>query len=84
MLRGKRLGLSVDETAEMINMYGSPQGNRQQLEKFLLRIAEKRAELERKQRDLEVMLGDLKEVEDNCQQALAEYDKGVENVRKAS
>ena len=84
MLRGKRLGLTLDETAEMINMYGSPQGNRQQLEKFLLRIAEKRAELERKQRDLKVMLSDLKEVEDNCQLALADYDQGVENVRKVS
>jgi DNA-binding transcriptional MerR regulator len=84
MLRGKRLGLSLEETAEMINMYGSPQGNRQQLEKFLLRIAEKRAELERKQRDLEVMLNDLVEVEENCQLALAEYDRGVRNVRKVS
>lgn len=84
ILRGKRLGLSLEETAEMIKMYGSPQGNRQQLEKFLLRIAEKRAELERKQRDLEVMLNDLVEVEENCQLALADYDRGVRNVRKVS
>lgn len=84
ILRGKRLGLSLDETAELISMYGSAQGNRQQLEKFLLRIAEKRRELESRQRDLEVTLNDLKSVEEQCQLALAEYDKGVENVRKAS
>ena len=84
ILRGKRLGLSLDETAELISMYGSAQGNRQQLEKFLLRIADKRVELERKQRDLEVTLGDLKGVEEQCQLALAEYDHDVKNVRKVS
>lgn len=84
ILRGKRLGLSLDETAELISMYGSAQGNRQQLEKFLSRIAEKRAELERRQRDLEVTLSDLKSVEEQCQLALAEYNQNVKNVRKVS
>ena len=72
ILRGKRLGLSLDETAEMIQMYGSPHGNRKQLKIFVSRIEEKRAELERKQRDLEVMLNDLQSVEDKCHIALAE------------
>jgi DNA-binding transcriptional MerR regulator len=82
ILRGKRLGLSLDETADMINMYGSQQGNRKQLEIFLSRIAEKRAELERKQRDLQVMLDDLQNVEQQCRHALAEYETGASNVRK--
>lgn len=71
ILRGKRLGLSLDETAELIKMYGSQQGNRKQLEKFILRIGEKRAELERKQRDLKVMLNDLQGVTDKCHVALS-------------
>lgn len=75
ILRGKRLGLSLDETAELIQMYGSPRNNRKQLEMFMVRIGEKRTELERKQRDLEVMLNDLQSVEDKCQFALAEYGK---------
>jgi len=77
ILRGKRLGLSLDETAELIEMYGSQRGNREQLEKFILRIGEKRAELEHKQRDLEVMLNDLQNVEDKCHVALAAYGKKV-------
>ena len=72
ILRGKRLGLSLDETADLIRMYGSPRNNRKQLEKFILRIGEKRAELEHKQRDLEVMLNDLQGVEDKCHVALAD------------
>jgi len=77
ILRGKRLGLSLDETADLIKMYGSPRGNRKQLEKFILRIGEKRAELERKQRDLKVMINDLQGVEDKCHVALADYGKKV-------
>ena len=73
ILRGKRLGLTLDETAELIKMYGSPSGNRNQLEKFILRISEKRAELERKQIDLKVMMKDLQSVEDKCYVALAQY-----------
>jgi DNA-binding transcriptional MerR regulator len=72
ILRGKRLGLTLDETADMIKMYGSPRGNQKQLEKFIVRIGEKRTELEEKQRDLKVMLNDLQSVEDKCHVALAE------------
>jgi len=75
ILRGKRLGLTLDETAELIKMYGSPSGNRTQLEKFIVRISEKRTELERKKRDLEVMMNDLQGVEDKCYVALAQYEK---------
>lgn len=75
ILRGKRLGLTLDETAELIKMYGSPSGNRIQLEKFIVRIGEKRIELERKKRDLKVMMNDLQSVEDKCYVALAQYDK---------
>ena len=72
ILRGKRLGLTLEETADMINMYGSPRGNQKQLEKFIVRISEKRAELERKKQDLEVMMSDLQRVEEKCSVALAE------------
>lgn len=72
ILRGKRLGLSLDETAEMIRMYREPGGSRLQLQKFVRRIGEKRAELERKSRDLENMLTDLQRVEEKCQVALAQ------------
>ena len=73
ILRGKRLGLSLEETADMIRMYSEPGGNRKQLEKFIQRIGEKRAELERKSRDLEKMLDDLRRVEDKARLTLAEY-----------
>ncbi len=70
ILRGKRLGLSLDESAEIVLMYGSPRNNRKQLEKLVARIREKRAELKSQQKDLEFMLLDLREAENNCVAAL--------------
>jgi DNA-binding transcriptional MerR regulator len=84
ILRGKRLGLTLNETADMIKMYGSPSGNRQQLETFIVRIGEKRAELEHKRRDLEVILHDLKSVEDKCQLSLAKHAKTMNNKIEVS
>ena len=70
ILRGKRLGLSLDESAEIVLMYGSPRNNRKQLEKLLTRIQEKQLELESQQKDLEFMLLDLRTAEGRCRKAL--------------
>jgi len=71
ILRGKRLGLSLDESAEIILMYGTPGNNRMQLEKLVYKIQEKRAELKRQQQDLRAMLKELTTAENKCRQALA-------------
>ena len=84
ILRGKRLGLSLEETADLIKMYGSPRGNRKQLEKFIVRIGEKRAELEYKRSDLEVMINDLQGVEDKCRDALTEHGSSMNNEFEVS
>ena len=72
ILRGKRLGLSLDESAEIVLMYGSRRNNRKQLEKLLARIQEKQVELKSQQQDLEFMLLDLRNAEDKCLNALTE------------
>jgi len=72
ILRGKRLGFSLDESAEIIRMYGTPGNNRRQLEALVAKIAEKRAELERQRRDLEALLAELAQAENNCRDALDE------------
>jgi len=71
ILRGKRLGLSLDESAEIIRMYGTPGNNRRQLEKLIDRIRERRDELQRQQLDLEAMLKELADAESKCHEALA-------------
>jgi DNA-binding transcriptional MerR regulator len=66
ILRGKRLGLSLNESAEIVLMYGSARNNRKQLEKLIARIRDKQVELKSQQQDLEFMLLDLKNAEDKC------------------
>ena len=70
ILRGKRLGLSLDESAEIIRMYGTPGRNRRQLELLISRIEERRAVLRRQQQDLRAMLGELDRAEAKCREAL--------------
>lgn len=70
ILRGKRLGLSLEESAEIIRMYGSPGNNRRQLETLLNRIRERREDLLRQQHDLQAMLRELAGAEDKCLAAL--------------
>jgi DNA-binding transcriptional MerR regulator len=76
ILRGKRLGFSLDESAEIIRMYGSPGSNRRQLETLLERIRERRAVLQRQQRDLEALLKELDAAEDKALGALESLDGG--------
>ena len=70
ILRGKRLGLSLDESAEIIRMYGTPGKNRRQLELLISRIEDRRADLRRQQRDLLAMLEELDKAEAACRDAL--------------
>jgi DNA-binding transcriptional MerR regulator len=71
ILRGKRLGLRLDESAEIILMYGTPGNNRRQLETLMAKIHEKREELKCQQKDLKVMLTELADAENKCRAALA-------------
>jgi len=75
ILRGKRLGFRLDESAEIIGMYGSPGNNRKQLEVLIAGIREKRAEMKRQQRDLNAMLRELSDAEEKCRAALLELSK---------
>ena len=74
ILRGKRLGLSLDESAEIIRMYGTPGNNRRQLELLISRIQEKRAALLRQQKDLQATLHELAAAEQQCSKALGKLE----------
>ncbi|MFT5609244.1 MAG: DNA-binding transcriptional MerR regulator, partial [Parvicella sp.] len=56
ILRGKRLGLSLEESSDIILMYNSTSGNQQQVEHLLVKIREKRQQLLQQQEDLKLML----------------------------
>ena len=72
-LRGRRLGLTVEECREIIDLY-EPDGrrNRQQLLRLCEAIRAHRARLLAKFRDLEATLAAMDEVERRCLEALLE------------
>jgi len=72
ILRGKRLGFSIAEIREIIQMYKEPPGEAGQLRLMIKRIEEKREDLRQKRRDLEETLTELDLAEDACVERLAE------------
>jgi DNA-binding transcriptional MerR regulator len=72
ILRGKRLGFSINEIREIIQIYREPPGEVGQLNLLLRRIAEKKDELRQKRRDLEDTLAELDQAEESCVERLAE------------
>lgn len=70
ILRGKRLGFSLDQSREIIEMYDPSQNNTEQLTTLISNIRHKRDQLERQLHDIEVMQLDLQESEERCLEAL--------------
>jgi len=52
ILRGKRLGFSLAECKELIDLYEPSTGNRKQLETVLAKVAERRAQLQQQLLDI--------------------------------
>lgn len=66
ILRGKRLGFSLDEIATIVDMYDAEPGEEGQLVYLLDQIGHRRAELEQRRRDIDETLIELDEVESRC------------------
>jgi DNA-binding transcriptional MerR regulator len=62
-LRGKRLGLSLSEIRELIDMYEPGRDERPQLERFLRVLETHKASLLQQQADLEAQLSELQAFE---------------------
>ena len=72
ILRGKRLGLTLDESRDIIDMYQPDSANAKQLKKLVTKIREKRESLKQQAKEINKMLSDLKIAEQNCVVALAD------------
>lgn len=71
VLRGRRLGFSLDQIAAIVDMYDDQPGEAGQLQYLIEQIDVRRRELEQRRRDIEETLGELEEVERRCRQDLA-------------
>lgn len=72
IMRGKRLGFSIAEIRDIIQMYKAPQGEAGQLQSIVTKVEERRTELRQKRKDIEETLAELDAVEEACVNRLAE------------
>ena len=70
-LRGKRLGLTLAEIRELVDMYESPRDNAAQLARFLTVLGQHRATLVRQLADLQETLAEIDAHEQRARALLA-------------
>jgi DNA-binding transcriptional MerR regulator len=75
ILRGKRIGLTLDESHDLIDMYEPGQENDEQLHSLLGKIRERRLLLQTQLQDIQNMIVELDNVQSRCEQALTNSAK---------
>jgi DNA-binding transcriptional MerR regulator len=69
-LRGKRLGLSLQEIKQLVDMYDSPSDTKPQLEAFLAVLRAHRQQIELQLEDIRVTLEEIAQHEARCERLL--------------
>ncbi len=69
-LRGKRLGLSLQEILQLVRMYDSEADTAPQLQAFMAVLQSHRVQLEQQQDDIRVMLTEIGQHEQRCRRLL--------------
>lgn len=73
-LRGKRLGLSLAEIRDLIDMYDVARDESDQLARLLHVLAQRRAALEQQREDIEAVLAEIDAMEALCRGHLEEAE----------
>ena len=69
-LRGKRLGLSLQEIKQLVDMYDSPSDTAQQLSAFLAVLGSHRRLLEQQREDIDITLAEITQHEERCRKVV--------------
>lgn len=70
ILRGRRLGFSLNEIKEFLDLYDADPTEITQLKYFLFKIGERRRMLLRQRDDIEATLSELDQIENHCSDVL--------------
>ena len=75
ILRGKRLGFSLAESRELIQMYQPSGDNRNQLLALQDKIQQRRDQLNQQLRDIQALQQELDDADQRCEDALTALEK---------
>ncbi|QEL54805.1 MerR family transcriptional regulator [Chromobacterium paludis] len=71
ILRGKRIGLSLAEIREIIDMYQLARDEASQSQKLLDLLLDRRRQLEEQKRDIDAVLDEIGSLETHCRSVIA-------------
>jgi DNA-binding transcriptional MerR regulator len=77
ILRGRRIGFTINEIREIVHVYKEPPGEIGQLKMMMKKIDEKREDLRQKRRDIDETLTELDQAEEACLTRLVEIGVGT-------
>ncbi|MFT5174363.1 MAG: DNA-binding transcriptional MerR regulator [Gammaproteobacteria bacterium] len=88
ILRGKRLGFSIKEIKDMVDMYDAPEGEVGQLKYFIERMCQRREDLLKQRNDINQVLTELDQLQMRCEsmideQASSPVDERASSMRSA-
>ena len=70
VMRGKRLGFSLDEIQEMIDLYDADPTESAQLKMFIVKLRERRKLLQCQRNDINTVISEIREREQQCHMLL--------------
>ncbi len=82
ILRGKRIGMTLQECVEFIDMYDPEHNNAEQLHSLIDNVKSRREQLLQQKRDIDEMLAGLAEVQGLCEASLAGEQPPNPNTNK--
>jgi len=74
ILRGKRLGLTLAEIREILDLHDSRDGDRRQLLRFVEVLEHRRRQLEIQRGDIDALLDEIAALERDCRRRLKDRD----------
>lgn len=77
ILRGRRLGFSLREIAELLQLYDAPNGELSQLTLFIGKMRERREALLAQREDIDRVLEELDDLEKRCAEMLEARDENA-------
>ena len=72
ILRGRRIGFTIAEIREIIQVYNEPPGEVGQLKLLMKKVEEKRDSLRQRRKDIDETIGELDAIEEACLNRMAE------------
>lgn len=71
ILRGKRLGFSLNETRELFDLYDNAPTEDAQMSQFMNLLAQRRALLQQQMQDIRAILGEIEAAEADCMRSMS-------------